>query len=123
MAIFFSAASLAGSFSGLLAFGIQHMEGVAGLGGWRWIFILEGILTVCVGVTIPWLLPDSPDTASFLSTQEKEFVAERLRVDVRISVDHDNDVEKEQKFEWRYLKAAISDWKIYLGVIIYWGNR
>ncbi|CAI6090589.1 unnamed protein product [Clonostachys chloroleuca] len=58
------AASLAGSFSGLLAFGIQHMEGIAGLGGWRWIFILEGILTVLIGVIIPWVLPDSPETAS-----------------------------------------------------------
>lgn len=123
MAIFYSAASLAGSFSGLLAFGIQHMEGVAGLGGWRWIFILEGILTVCVGVTIPWVLPNSPETASFLSEQEKAFVSERLRLDVRVSMEHDNDVEDTDKFEWRYLKDALKDWKIYLGVIIYWGNR
>ncbi|EXA35259.1 hypothetical protein FOVG_14018 [Fusarium oxysporum f. sp. pisi HDV247] len=122
MAIFYSAASLAGSFSGLLAFGIQHMEGVAGLGGWRWIFILEGILTVCVGVTIPWVLPDSPETASFLSEQEKAFVSERLRLDVRVSMDHDNDGEETNKFELRYLKDALKDWKIYLGVIIYWGN-
>ncbi|KAM0257548.1 hypothetical protein ACHAPA_011673 [Fusarium lateritium] len=122
MAIFYSAASLAGSFSGLLAFGIQHMEGVAGLGGWRWIFILEGILTVCVGVTIPWVLPDSPATASFLSEQEKVFAAERLRLDVRVSMDHDGDDEETDKFEWRYLKDALMDWKIYLGVIIYWGN-
>lgn len=123
MAIFYSAASLAGSFSGLLAFGIQHMEGVAGLGGWRWIFILEGILTVCVGVTIPWVLPDSPETASFLSEQEKAFVSERLRLDVRVSMDHDDDGEDTNKFEWRYLTDALKDWKIYLGVIIYWGNR
>ncbi|KAM0277374.1 hypothetical protein ACHAO9_012576 [Fusarium lateritium] len=122
MAIFYSAASLAGSFSGLLAFGIQHMEGVAGLGGCRWIFILEGILTVCVGVAIPWVLPDSPATASFLSEQEKVFVAERLRLDVRVSMDHDGEDEESDNFEWRYLKDALTDWKIYLGVIIYWGN-
>lgn len=34
--MFFSAASAAGAFSGLLAYGIDHMEGVAGLEGWRW---------------------------------------------------------------------------------------
>lgn len=45
-ALFFSAASIAGAFSGLLAFGISKMQGVGGLEGWRWIFILEGILTV-----------------------------------------------------------------------------
>ncbi|KAM5347705.1 hypothetical protein ACJ41O_007529 [Fusarium nematophilum] len=121
MAIFYSAASLAGSFSGLLAFGIQHMEGVAGLGGWRWIFILEGILTVCVGVSIPWILPDSPADASFLSTEERTFVAERLRRDVGISGDGQEDPQA-NKFQWRYLKEAVTDWKIYLAVIIYWGN-
>jgi len=40
-ALFFSAASIAGAFSGLLAFGIAHMDGVAGLAGWRWyVFVL-----------------------------------------------------------------------------------
>ena len=48
LAVFYSAASLAGAFSGLLAFAIQKMDGIAGLEGWRWIFILEGILTVCM---------------------------------------------------------------------------
>lgn len=41
-AMFFSAASVAGAFSGLLAFGIGKMDGVGGYEGWRWIFILEG---------------------------------------------------------------------------------
>jgi MFS family permease len=36
MAVFYAAASLAGAFSGLLAFGIQKMEGIRGLGGWQW---------------------------------------------------------------------------------------
>lgn len=49
IAIFFSAATAAGAFGGLLARGIMEMEGVGGLAGWSWIFILEGILTVIVG--------------------------------------------------------------------------
>lgn len=40
MAIFFSAATAAGAFGGLLARGIMEMRGVAGLSGWQWIFIL-----------------------------------------------------------------------------------
>lgn len=40
-ALFFSAASVAGAFSGLLAYAIVKMDGVGGLSGWRWIFILE----------------------------------------------------------------------------------
>lgn len=50
MAIFFSAATAAGAFGGLLARGIMAMRGVAGLAGWQWIFILEGLLTFVVGM-------------------------------------------------------------------------
>lgn len=49
MAIFFSAATAAGAFGGLLARGIVEMKGIAGLGAWAWIFILEGIVTFIVG--------------------------------------------------------------------------
>lgn len=42
IALFYSASALSGAFSGLLAFAIAKMDGVAGLEGWRWIFILEG---------------------------------------------------------------------------------
>ena len=64
---FFGSASLAGAFSGLLAYGISFMSGTQGLLGWSWIFvsssnylvysyfssgcqILEGIATVAVGL-------------------------------------------------------------------------
>lgn len=127
MAIFYSAAALAGSFSGLLAFGIQHMDGIAGLGGWRWIFILEGILTVCVGACIPWLLPDSPNDASFLLPSDKEFINACLRHDLGVQSEGDgprtNGEMAEEKFQWKYLKDTLLDWKIYLAVLIYWGNR
>ncbi|KAH7016762.1 major facilitator superfamily domain-containing protein [Ilyonectria destructans] len=119
LAVFFSAASLAGAFSGLLAFGIQHMDGVAGLGGWRWIFILEGILTVVIGCAIPFMLPDSPNAAGFLTQAEKNFINQRLQQDAGTAA---GKVGTEGAFQWRYLKEALLDWKIYLGCIIYWGN-
>jgi MFS family permease len=49
MSIFFSAATVAGAFGGLLARAIMEMEGVGGLHSWNWIFILEGLLTLLVG--------------------------------------------------------------------------
>ena len=39
MAIFWGGATLAGAFSGLLAFAISFMDGTAGLEGWAWIFV------------------------------------------------------------------------------------
>ncbi|KAF9891063.1 hypothetical protein FE257_004998 [Aspergillus nanangensis] len=70
-AIFFSAASIAGAFSGLLAFAIGKLDGVAGYSGWRWIFILEGIATVLVAVGAYFLVYDSLETAPFLTADER----------------------------------------------------
>ncbi|KAK3654817.1 hypothetical protein LTR22_010585 [Elasticomyces elasticus] len=119
LAVFFSASSMANAFSGLLAFGIQHMDGVGGLSGWRWIFILEGILTVTIGVTVPWILVDSPETASFLEPFEKKYIIARLRQD---SGSSSGQVNTNEGYQWRYLKAALTEWKIYFAVIIYWGD-
>lgn len=49
LALFFSAATIAGAFGGLLARGIMEIDGTAGLAAWQWIFIIEGIITFCVG--------------------------------------------------------------------------
>lgn len=119
LAVFFSAASLAGAFSGLLAFGIEKMEGVGGLAGWRWIFILEGIVTVAVGATLYWTLPDSPATCSFLTQQEKSIIDRRLMQDAGTKAGH---VSTDDGFQWRFLKEALLEWKIWFAVIIYWGN-
>lgn len=56
MAIFFSAATAAGAFGGLLARGIVEMKGLGGLSGWQWIFVLEGILTIVVGKSSRYLV-------------------------------------------------------------------
>lgn len=62
MAIFFSAATLAGAFGGLLARGITEMNGVGGKPGWAWIFILEGLVTVLVACIAYWVINDYPET-------------------------------------------------------------
>lgn len=49
MAIFFSAATAAGAFGGLLARAIMLMDYTSGLRAWQWIFILEGIVTFVIG--------------------------------------------------------------------------
>lgn len=95
------------------------MDGVGGLEGWRWIFILEGILTVLIAVTLPWTLPDSPETASFLAQEEKDIIRQRLEQDSGTAA---GTVQTNEKFQWKYLRAALSEWRLYLGTIAYWGN-
>lgn len=63
MALFFSAATAAGAFGGLLARGISTMDGILGRGGWSWIFILEGCLTFIVACSSYWFIQDYPSTS------------------------------------------------------------
>lgn len=83
------------------------------------IFILEGIVTVVVGCTLHWTLPDSPATASFLTQAERDFIRHRLAEDAGTS---GGKVGINEGFQWSYLRDALLEWKIYLAVIIYWGN-
>lgn len=124
-ALFFSAASIAGAFSGLLAFGIAKMDGVAGLEGWRWIFILEGIATVVVAVFAFWALYDFPETAGFLTEEEKQFVLFRLKyqggMQNATSEDVGGRVQEAEEFKWAYVWQAFKDWQIWTMVFVYWG--
>jgi len=119
-ALFFSAASIAGAFSGLLAFGISKMDGVGGYEGWRWIFILEGILTVVVAVIAFFTLYDFPETAKFLTEEERAFVIHRLRYQGHRK-GAEVQVAQDETFQLRYVKAAFIDWQIWLSILVYWG--
>lgn len=85
--MFWSAASLSGAFSGLLAAAISNMEGVGGMRGWRWIFCLEGIFTVCFAVLVFWLLPNDPAHVKVLTPVQAARCVERLKLDVDL-LDH-----------------------------------
>lgn len=76
--IFYTAASLSGAFGGLLARGLNEMDGLGGLEGWRWIFVIEGLLTVVCGLVAFVFLSSNLATASFLTPEEQEFAMRRL---------------------------------------------
>ncbi|CAG8394312.1 unnamed protein product [Penicillium salamii] len=114
MAIFFSAAALAGSFGGLLAAAVAKMHGVGGLAGWSWIFILEGLLTFLIGVASFWCVYDFPDQARFLSSDDRKRVLRRLALDQQSSAEH-------EEFKMDYFWASVKDWKTYTGAVIYMG--
>ncbi|PSS37512.1 hypothetical protein PHLCEN_2v719, partial [Hermanssonia centrifuga] len=101
ISVFFASSSLAGAFSGLLATAIIRMEGVGGKHGWAWIFILEGVFTVFCGIASFFLMSATPDTASFLTQEEKEFIDFELRRDgVRAQKSSDDE------FSWAEVRKA-----------------
>ncbi|KAF5254451.1 hypothetical protein FANTH_709 [Fusarium anthophilum] len=111
--LFFSASIIAGAFSGLLAYAIAHMDGIAGYGGWRWIFIIEGAATVVIAIWSYWMIPDWPETAKFLNDDERALLVDRLAADKKDT--HMNTWDK------RTAKRIFSDVKIYLGILMYMG--
>ncbi|KAE8158269.1 major facilitator superfamily domain-containing protein [Aspergillus tamarii] len=114
-ALFFSAASIAGAFSGLLAYGIAKMDGVGGYAGWRWIFILEGLLTIAVAFIAPFAIHDFPETAKFLTEEERKFVIHMLRTQ------NTGGTTEATEFRMKYVIDALLDWQIYVSIIVYWG--
>lgn len=81
IAFFFCGVSLAGAFSGLLAAAIQQMDGAGGLHGWQWIFILEGLVTVVVGASAFFILPNTPADVRKFTPEEKQRCLQRLQLD------------------------------------------
>ncbi len=130
-ALFYAAASIAGAFSGILAFGISKMHGVGGLEGWRWIFILEGILTVVVACISFFFLHDFPETAKFLTEEERQYVIYKLEHDNNTDssvpgleqADHTSSFFEAEVKErgWKYAKQAFKDWQIYVHVLVFYG--
>ena len=113
-AIFFSAAALAGSFGGLLAYLLEKMQGIGGKGGWAWIFIIEGLATILIGVASFWMVHDFPDDAKFLSDADRARVIRRLKLDKQSSAEH-------EQFKMEYFWAAVKDYKTWLLCIVYMG--
>lgn len=117
MAVFYAAASLSGAFSGLLAYAIEKMDGVQNLAGWKWIFILEGLAPIAVSFCLYFILPDKPETASFLTKEEREFVINRIALYTGSGHGRTTNADK---VEWKFIRAAFSEWKIWGAIIPFW---
>ncbi|KAI3335823.1 retrograde regulation protein 2 [Ustulina deusta] len=77
IALLFIASALAGAFGGLLAWAVFHLDGISNMSGWRWLYILEGLITViCAGLCVV-LLPRDYETAYFLNDEQKALMRKR----------------------------------------------
>lgn len=79
IAFFFTAVSFSGAFSGLLAAAIQQLDGHGGMRGWQYIFLIEGVITIGVGLVAFLVLPNTPAQIRLLSLEEKEYCASRMK--------------------------------------------
>ncbi|KAB8279147.1 major facilitator superfamily domain-containing protein [Aspergillus minisclerotigenes] len=116
IAILYTSAASGGAFSGLLAFVIAKMDGIAGYEGWRWIFIIEGLATICLSVLTFFLLLDSPQLSSaWLTPDEVRFLEVRQIANSTQGAHKDG-------VAWSALISVLTDWKIYLLILANWSN-
>jgi len=82
IAILYTGNILATAFAGLIAAGIFHgMDDLAGLAGWKWLFILQGAVTFVIAVVGYFVLPDTPLTTRWLTQEERDLAYNRMELD------------------------------------------
>ncbi|CAN8104781.1 unnamed protein product [Discula destructiva] len=116
--VFYLLGSFASATSGILAYGFMQMSGLGGQTGWRWIFIMFGLITVAIGVMGFWGVVDFPDSKRsswrFLSARERAWVVAKVntdRGDAKIAA-----------FKLGHFMRAGLDWKIWCYALIFFNT-
>ena len=78
VALFMTAAALSAFVGNPLSGALLKLGGVGGLSGFQWLFLLEGIPAVILGIVVLWYLPNGPQDAHWLTGEEKGWLARRL---------------------------------------------
>lgn len=81
VAKFMTATSLAGVVGGPLSSALLRLDGHAGLSGWQWLFVAEGIPTIVLGISVLFVLDDSPAQAKWLTPDERQWLVQELDED------------------------------------------
>jgi sugar phosphate permease len=104
---------MSGAFGGILAYGLVRIN--YRRPGWTWIFLVEGAFTVLFGLLSFFILPRSPQAASFFTPEEKEYVMAKLREDGSAAQSESDD-----KFSWSEVwKAFCLPHVMILGVALF----
>jgi MFS family permease len=80
IAVVLASATVSGAFGGCIAYGIGYLNGSAGLEGFRWLLIIEGIITVASVALVVFFLPDWPARAKRLTDEDKKYIDDRIAV-------------------------------------------
>lgn len=109
---FFISGSFTGAFSGLLASAIGKMNGIRGFSAWRWIFILEGVLTCVLSFISFFTIADFPEDAKWLTEDERVEVIARLKAEQGAP-------ETEKAVTFRDVLHTLRNWRVFLGPCLY----
>lgn len=108
MSIFYTGNMLASAFSGLIAAGVfEGLNGVNGLAGWKWLFIIQGAASLLVAFCAFYLIPDSPLQIRWLSQEQRELCHNRIILDT-------TNRQEEGASVWTGLREAAMDLRTWM---------
>lgn len=116
--VFYLIGCVAAALSGILAYGLMQMNGLGNYSGWRWIFIMQGIITVVIGFIGYFTLVDFPDRAA---QKHKHFLTERECQFVMRKIAADRDDVEAGKFDFKLWAAGGADMKVWGFALIFFG--
>lgn len=100
--------ALGQALGGFIAAACLTLEGKHGIAGWRWLFIVEGVVTVGFGAIFALIMPEFPHNARLLRPDQRDLAVWRLENERGSTEAH------EEATAWDGLKAAVSDKKLWL---------
>ncbi|OXH22188.1 high-affinity nicotinic acid transporter [Cryptococcus neoformans] len=110
--VVFVFSAISSAFGGLLAFGLSHIKG--NLAGWQWLFLVEGIISMCL-VPIAWFqIPNEVTEARWLKPHEKETLIARRQ---RNKMTYDDN----EEFSWGAIISVLKDYRLYISAISHFG--
>lgn len=91
---------------------LAGLDGKNGLAAWRWVFIIDGLITIVVAIFGMLFFPDTPDstTAFYLSEEEKRRCVERMAEDGR---------KETSNFSWNLFMRAVCSWQLYVLTVLW----
>jgi len=92
---------------------MQYMQGIGGLRGWEWLFLLEGIPSVIVGCLVFVFLPNGPRQAEWLDEREKNFIVHQVEED---------DAGKNELGKGHRFWDAFSDYRVWFLAVVYFSG-
>ncbi|KAH7329636.1 major facilitator superfamily domain-containing protein [Stachybotrys elegans] len=112
-AYFYSVSAISGAVGGLVALGIGELDdwdgveqGAGGWRGWRWIITVNGIPTVLTALVVPFILPNTPETAKFLTEEERHDLKTLREAEI-------GQTKSGQEMHKEDVMAGVKDWRIW----------
>ncbi|GJN87727.1 hypothetical protein Rhopal_000682-T1 [Rhodotorula paludigena] len=108
--LFISAGSLAGAFSGLIAYGVSNIKS-SPIPQWRILFLIEGLPSLALAIVVFFCLPSRPEKTRYLNEEQRTVACTRLNADGAPT--------ESTGIDWRAVRYTLLNWRTYVVAVAY----